>query len=106
MGKTLTHKQSDMNIGLRLILCLPSVFVWLAAASFAFKWFGHMARGTITYGNERAAIMVPLLSSLALVGALGSLVALGMTCFGKMKLRWQGVLFCAGLILLWSIAGD
>lgn len=65
-----------------------------------------MARGTITYGNERTAIMVLLLSSLALMGALGSLVAVAMTCFGKMKLRWQGILFCAGLILLWSIAGN
>ena len=106
MEKTLTHKPGDMNIGLRLILCLPSVFVWLAAASFALKWFGHIARGTITYGNERAAIMVPLLSGLALVGALGSLVALAMTCFGKMKLRWQTLIFFAGLILLLSIAGD
>jgi len=106
MEKTLTHKPGDMNIGLRLILCMPAVFVWLAAACFAFKWFGHMARGTITYGDQRAAVMVPLLSSLALVGALGSLVAVGLTCFGKMKLRWQILIFCAGLILLLSIAGD
>ena len=106
MENTLAHKLGDMNIGLRLILCLPSVFVWLAAACFAFKWFGHMARGTITYGNERAAIMVPLLSSMALVGALGSLVAVAMTCFGKMKLRWQGIIFFAGLLFLLSIAGD
>jgi len=106
MEKTLTHKPGDMNIGLRFVLCLPAVCVWLAAAYFALKWFGHMARGTITYGNERAAIMVPLLSGLALVGALGSLVAVGLTCFGKMKLRWQGIIFCAGLIFLWSIAGN
>ena len=106
MEKTLTQKKGDMNIGLRLILCLPAVFVWLAAACFAFKWFVYMARGTITYGNQRAAVMVPLLSSLALVGALGSLVAVAMTCLGKMKLQWQTLIFCAGLILLWSIAGD
>ena len=106
MDHTLAHKKCDMNRGLRLILCLPSVFVWLAATCFAVKWFGHMARGTITYGNERAAVMVPLLSGLALVGALGCLVALGMTCFGRMKLRWQTLIFCAGLILLFLIAGD
>ena len=106
MEHTLAHKQTGMNIGLRLILCLPAVFVWLAAASFAFKWFGHIARGTITYGNQRAAVMVPLLSGLALVGALGSLVVLVLTCFGRMKLRWQGIIFLAGLLLLLSIAGD
>lgn len=106
MEHTLLHKQTGMNIGLRFVLCLPAVFVWLAAACFALKWFGHIARGTITYGNQRAAVMVPLLSSLALVGALGSLVALAMTCFGRMKLRWQILIFCAGLILLLSIAGD
>ncbi len=105
MERALTHKQ-DMNIGLRLILCLPAVCVWLAAAYFAFKWFSHMVRGTITYGNGTAAILVPLLSSLAFVGALGSLIAVVMTCFGKMKLRWQTLIFCAGLIFLLSIAGD
>ncbi|MHC4112247.1 MAG: hypothetical protein ACYSUY_14335 [Planctomycetota bacterium] len=106
METTLVHKKGDMNTGLRLILCLPAVCVWLAAAYFAFKWFGHMARGTITYGDGAAAILVPALSSLALVGALGSFVAFGMTCFGKLKLRWQTLIFCAGLILLWSIAGN
>jgi len=106
MDHTLVHKKCDMNKGLRFVLCLPGVFVWLAAASFALKWFGHMARGTITYGNERAAVMVPLLSGLALVGALGCLVALAMTYFGRMKLRWQILIFCAGLILLLLIAGD
>jgi hypothetical protein len=106
METTIAHKQGDMNISLRLILCLPAVCVWLAAAYFALKWFGHMARGTITYGNGAAAILVPVLSSLAFVGALGSFVAVGLTCFGKMKLRWQTLIFCAGLILLWSIAGD
>ncbi len=106
METTIANKQGDMNTGLRLILCLPAVCVWMAAAYFAFKWFGHMARGTITYGNGATAILVPLLSSLAFVGALGSLVAVGMTFLGKMKLRWQGIIFCAGLILLWSIAGN
>lgn len=106
METTLVHKKGDMNTGLRLILCLPAVCVWLAAAYFAFKWFGHMARGTITYANATAAILVPALSSLALVGALASFVAVGLTCFSKMKVRWQTLIFCAGLILLWSIAGN
>jgi hypothetical protein len=106
METTIANKQGDMNTGLRLILCLPAVCVWSAAAYFAFKWFAHMARGTITYGDGAAAILVPVLSSLAFVGALGSFVAVGLTCFGKMKLRWQILIFCAGLILLWSIAGN
>jgi len=106
MEHTLEQKKGDINVGLRIILCLPSICVWLAAASFAFKWFGHIARGTITYGNERAAIMVPLLSGLAVVGAMSSLVAVAITCLGRIKLRWQILIFCAGLILLLSIAGD
>ena len=106
METTIANKQGEKNTGLRLILCLPAGCVWLAAAYSALKWFGHMARGTITYGNGAAAILVPALSSLAFVGALVSLVAVVMTCFGKMKLRWQGMIFCAGLILLWSIAGN
>jgi hypothetical protein len=106
MEKTAANKKGDMKTGFRFVLCLPSVCVWLAAACFAFKWFGHMARGTITYGNERAAIMVPLLSGLALAGALGSLAILVMTCLGKIKVRWQALTFLAGLILLCLIAGD
>lgn len=106
MKDTSAHKQTGMNTGLQFVLCLPSVCVWSAAACFAFKWFGHMARGTITYGNERAAVIVPLLSGLALAGALGSLVILAITCLGKMKVRWQALIFLAGLILLWSIAGN
>ena len=106
MEYSLAHKRYDMKMGLRFILCLPAVFVWLAAASFAVKWFGHIARGTITYGNERATVMVPLLSGLAVVGAMGCLVAVAMTCLGIIKLRWQTLVFCAGLLLLLSIAGD
>ena len=106
MEQTLEHKQGDMNTGLRIILCLPGVCVWLFAAYFAFKWFSHIARGTITYGNEVTAILLPILSVLAFLGFLGSLAAAVMTCFGKMKLRSQGIIFCAGLIVLWLIAGD
>ena len=106
MKETLAHKQSYMSTGLRVILCLPGVCVWLSAAYFALKWFTHMARGTITYGNEATAILLPILSILAFIGVLGSLAAAAMTGFGKMKLRWQVIIFCAGLIVLWSIAGD
>ena len=106
MDHALAYKRSGMNKGFRFVFCLPGVCVWLAAASFALKWFGHMARGTITYGNERAAIMVPLLIGLALAGALACLVALATTCLGRIKLRWQILVFCAGLILLLLIAGD
>lgn len=106
MEKTLVQKQGGMSVGLRLVLCLPAVCVWLSAAYFALKWFTHMARSTITYGNETAAILLPILSILAVVGVPVSFIAVVMTCFGKMKLRWQGIIFCAGLIVLWSIAGD
>ena len=106
MEQALEHKKCDMNKGFLFVLCLPGVCVWLAAASFALKWFGHIARGTITYGNERAAIMVPLLSGFALLGAMGCLVAVVMTCLGIIKMRWQTLIFFAGLLLLLSIAGD
>ncbi len=106
MEKTPEHKQSDMNKWLRVILSLPGVCVWLYAAYFAFKWFGHIARGTISYGSETAAVLLPILSILAFAGAIGSIAAIVMTFSGKMNLRWQGVIFCAGLIVLWSIAGD
>jgi hypothetical protein len=105
MEKALTHRR-DLNLGLHLILCLPAVCVWLSATYFAFKWFSHMLRGTISYSNSTAAVLVPLLSSMALVGALGSCIVVVMTCFGKIKLRWQILIFLAGLILLWSIAGN
>ena len=65
-----------------------------------------MARGTITYADNAAAVLLPTLSTLAFLGALGSFVALLVTCFGRMKLRWQSIIFCAGLLLLWAIAGD
>jgi hypothetical protein len=102
----IAKNQGGVNTGLRLVLCLPAVCVWLATAYFALKWFGHMTRGTITYANAASAILVPVLSGLAFVGALGSLVVAAMTFFGRMKLRWQILIFCAGLILLWSIAGN
>jgi len=106
MEKTLAQKQAGMSTLLRFILCLPAVCVWLCAAYFALKWFGYMARGAITYANQLSAILLVALSILAFVGVLGSSVAVVMTCLGKMKLRWQGIIFCAGLIVLWSIAGD
>ena len=101
-----SNGKSQMSIGLRFILCLPAVCVWLCTAYFGLKWFRHIAGGTITYGSEAAAILLPILSSLAFVGVLGSFVAVVLTCFGRMKLRWQSIIFCAGLICLWSIAGN
>ena len=106
MDHTLAYKRYDMKKGFRFVLCLPVVCVWLAAASFALKWFGNMARGTITYTSEGAAVIVPLLSGLTLFGALCCLVSLVVTCLGKMKLRWQILVFCAGLIFLWLIVGN
>ena len=88
MNTIIAKKQGGVNTGLRLIFCLPAICVWLAASYFALKWFGHMTRGTITYGSGAAAILVPVLSGLTFVGALGSLVVVAMTCFGKTKLRW------------------
>jgi len=56
----MAYKKGNMNIGSQLIFCLPTVCVWLCAAYFALKWFGHMAKGTITYGTGATAILLPI----------------------------------------------
>ena len=36
-----------MKTALRTIIGIASVCIWMYAAYFALKWFGHMAEGTI-----------------------------------------------------------
>jgi len=89
----------------RTIIGIASVCIWLYAAYFALKWFGHMANGTITYNGRTAAVVVPVLSGLALLGAVSSVTLLIMTRFGKVRTFWQTVLLFLGIILSLLIQG-
>ncbi len=89
----------------RTIIGITSVCIWLYAAYFALKWFGHMANGTITYNGSTAAVVVPVLSGLALLGAVGSLVLLIMTRYGKVKPSWQPVMLLLGIVMCLLIQG-
>jgi len=89
----------------RTIIGIASVCIWLYAAYFALKWFGHMANGTITYNDRTAAVVVPVLSGLALLGAVGSLILLIMTRYGKVKPFWQPVMLFLGIVICLLIQG-
>ncbi len=89
----------------RKIIGIASVCIWTYAAYFALKWFGHMANGTITYNGRTAAVVVPVLSGLALLGAVGSVILLIMTRFGKVKPFWQPVMLFLGIVMCLLIQG-
>ncbi len=89
----------------RTIIGIASVCIWLYAAYFALKWFGHMANGTITYNDSTTAVVVPVLSGLAILGAVGSLILLIMTRYGKVKPFWQPVMLFLGIVMCLLIQG-
>ena len=89
----------------RTIIGITSVCIWLYAAYFALKWFGHMVNGTITYNDKTAAVVVPVLSGLALLGAVGSLILLIMTRYGKVKPFWQTMMLFLGIVISLFIQG-
>ncbi len=64
-----------------------------------------MANGTITYNGSTAAVVVPVLSGLALLGAVGSLVLLIMIRYGKVKPFWQPVMLLLGIVICLLIQG-
>jgi hypothetical protein len=90
----------------RMIIGIGSVCIWLYASFFALKWFGHIADGTITYSGMTAAVAVPLLSGLALLGAVASVILLILTTYGKVKPFWQPVMLFLGILLWLLIQGD
>ncbi len=90
----------------RTIIGIGSVCIWLYASFFALKWFGHMANGTISYSGITAAVAVPLLSGLALLGAVASVILLILTTYGKVKPFWQAVMLFFGIVLCLLIQGD
>ena len=89
----------------RTIIGITSVCIWLYAAYFALKWFGHMANGTITFNGRTAAVVVPVLSGLALLGAVGSVTLLIMTRFAKVKPFWQTMMLVLGIVMCLLIQG-
>ena len=89
----------------RTIIGITSVCIWPYAAYFALKWFGHMANGTITFNGRTAAVVVPVLSGLALLGAVGSVILLIMTRYGKVKPFWQQVMLVLGIVICLLIQG-
>ena len=87
-----------MKTTLRAIIGIVSVCIWTYAAYFAFKWFAHMANGTISYNGRASAIVVPALSALVLLGAVCSIILLILTIYGKVKSFWQPVILVLGVL--------
>ena len=74
-----------MKTALRTIIGIASVCIWMYAAYFALKWFGHMANGTISYNGRTTAVVAPALSGLVLLGAACSVIMFIMTRYSKIR---------------------
>ncbi len=95
-----------MKTALRTIIDISSVCIWIYAAYFALKWFGHMANGTISYNGRISAIVVPALSGIVLLGTVCSVILLIMAKYGKVKSFWQPVMLVLGILFWFLIQGD
>jgi len=95
-----------MKTTLRTIIGIASVCIWTYAAYFALKWFGHMARGTISYNGRTTTVVLKALSGLTLVGAVGSVILFIMTRYGKIRSFWTTVMLFLGTLFLLLIQGD
>lgn len=89
----------------RTIIGIASVCIWMYAAYFAFKWFGHMANGTISYNSRASAIIVPALSGLVMIGAACSIILFILTICGKVKSFWQSLMLVLGVLIWFLIQG-
>jgi hypothetical protein len=74
-----------MKTALRTIIGIASVCIWIYAAYFALKWFGHMVGGTISYNGRTSAVVVPALSGLVLLGAVCAVILFIMARYGIEK---------------------
>ncbi len=95
-----------MKTALRTIIGIASVCIWMYAAYFALKWFGHMANGTISYNGRTSAVVVPALSGLVLLGAVCSVILFIMTRYGKIRPFWTTVMMILGILMWFLIKGD
>ncbi|MBW7990880.1 MAG: hypothetical protein FVQ84_12810 [Planctomycetes bacterium] len=94
-----------MKTVLRTIIGISSVSIWMYAAYFALKWFGHMADGTISYNGRTSAVVVPALSGLVLLGAVCSVILFIMTRYGKIRPFWTTVMMVLGTLFWFLIQG-
>ena len=94
-----------MKVISNTIVGIVSVCIWLYAAYFALKWLSHMANDTISYNSRIAAISLPILSILVLLGTIGCIVLLIMIRCGKVRPFWQKVMLALGIIFLLLING-
>jgi hypothetical protein len=69
------------------------------------KWIGHAASGTISYNSRTAAIAVPVLSGLVLLGAAVSVILFILAKYGKVRWFWQTVMLILGMVFLLLIQG-
>jgi len=104
--KTIIEKLGGMKTTLRTIIGIVSVCIWMYAAYFALKWFGHMANGTISYNGRTSAVLVPALSGLVLLGAVGSVILFIMTRYGKIRPFWTTGMLVLGILFWFFIRGD
>ena len=95
-----------MKTALRTIIGIVSVCIWMYGAYFALKWFGHMGDGTISYNGRVAAVVVPALSGLVLLGAVCSVILLVMTRYGKTRPFWTTIMMFLGILFCFLIQGD
>jgi hypothetical protein len=95
-----------MKTSLRTIIDIASVCIWMYAGYFALKWIGHMWDGTISYNGRVAAVVVPTLSGLILLGAVCSVILLIMTRCGKIRPFWTTVMMFLGMVMWFLIKGD
>ena len=95
-----------MKAALRTIIGIVSVCIWMFAAYFALKWFGHMADGTISYNGRTSAVVVPALSGLVLLGAVCSVILFIMSRYGKIRPLWTTVMTFLGIFMWFLIKGD
>ncbi|MHC4582983.1 MAG: hypothetical protein ACYS3N_00540 [Planctomycetota bacterium] len=95
-----------MKTALRTIIGIASVCIWIYAAYFALKWFGHMVGGTISYNGRTSAVVVPALSGLVLLGAVCAVILFIMARYGKIRPFWTTVMLVLGILFYLLIQGD
>ena len=95
-----------MKAALGTIIDIASVCIWMYAGYFALKWFGHMADGTISYNGRVAAVVVPALSGLVLLGAVCSVILFIMIRYGKIRPFWTKVMLVLGILMWFLIKGN
>lgn len=106
LANMIVERLSYMKTMSRNIIGIASVCIWMYAAYFALKWFGHIAHGTISYNGRTSAVVVPALSGLVLLGAVCSVILFIMTRYDKIRPFWTSVMLVSGIFMWFLIKGD